>query len=65
MTNSNKRKQQKGIIQDKDVFLYKLYNITSEHKQFKTSEPIFVYYYIIKLSEVMVNKTNNIRRKSL
>jgi len=42
LTSSDKGKQQEDIIQNKEVFLYKLYNITSEHKQPRTSEPVFI-----------------------
>lgn len=38
----DKGKQKEGVVQDKEVFLYKPYNISSEFDKWKTPEPAFI-----------------------
>ena len=38
----NERKQRKDQVQDKEVFLYKLYDISSKSSKPKTPEPTFI-----------------------
>ena len=52
LTSSDKGKQQEGIIQNK-VFLYKLYNITSEYKQPRIPKPIFIQEEVNNLEKVL------------
>jgi len=51
--NSDKEKQWEGVIQDEDVFLYKPYDITSEHEWLKTSEPIFTQEEVNNLEKAL------------
>jgi len=49
----DKGKQREGIVQDEDMLLYKLYNISSEHNQLKTSSPVFVQEEIANLEKAL------------
>ena len=42
LMNINKGKQKEGVIQEEKVFLYKLYNISSENNWPKTPELMFI-----------------------
>jgi len=49
------------VVQDKKVFLYKLYDTSSKLSRPRTLEPIF----IIKLFKEIENKINNTEKKLL
>ena len=49
----NKGKQEEGVIQDKKVFLYKPYNISSEEILQKTPEPIFIQEEVNNLEKIL------------
>jgi len=38
----DKEKQKKGVVQNEEVFLYKLYNISLDSSKPKTPKPIFI-----------------------
>jgi len=50
---SRKRKIKKYVIQDKKVFLYKLYAILSESSRLPTSEPILLKKEIDNLEKTL------------
>ena len=54
----DKWKQKKGVIQDKEVFLYKLYTILSKPKRLKTSIPVFITDKINNLEMILKLITN-------
>jgi len=51
--NIDKGKQKEGITQDKEVFLYKLYNISLESSKQKTSELIFIQEEVDNLEKAL------------
>ena len=58
----DKEKQKEDRVQDKEVFLYKPYNILLKSSRLKTSEPKFVQDEVINLEKAMAitNKNNAI-----
>ena len=50
----NKGKQKEDKVQDKKVFLYKLYNISLKSNKPKTSEPKFVQDKVTNLEKAIV-----------
>jgi len=59
----NKEIQKEDIIQDKKVFLYKLYNISSESSKWKTLEPTFIQEEVDNLEKASQTLQNNIGKK--
>ena len=51
--NIDKGKQKEGITQDKEVFLYKIYNISLESSKQKTSELIFIQEEVDNLEKAL------------
>ena len=49
----NKEKQKEDIVQDEEVFLYKLYNISSKESQPKIPELIFIQEKINNLEKTL------------
>jgi len=49
----NKGKQKEDIVQDEEVFLYKLYNISSKESQPKIPELIFIQEKINNLEKTL------------
>ena len=49
----NQRKQKESVVQDKKVFLYKLYDILSEPSRLKISEPIFIQEKVKNLEKAL------------
>jgi len=49
----NKEKQREDIIQDEEVFLYKLYAISLESSKPKTSELIFIQEEVYNLKKAL------------
>ena len=49
----NKEKQQGGIVQNKEVFWYKPYNITLEQEWPKTSKPVFIQEEVDNLKKAL------------
>jgi len=41
------------MVQDEEIFLYKLYNISSNHNRPKTPEPIFIKDEVKNLKKVL------------
>ena len=62
--NESRDIQREGVVQDEEVFLYKIYDVLSKPSRPKTLESLFIHYQIIKLFEEIENKTNT-RKKSL
>lgn len=49
----DEEKQKKGVVQDEEIFLYKLYTILSKLKRPKTSTPVFIIDEINNLEIVL------------
>jgi len=49
----NKEKQREDVIQDEEVFLYKLYTISLESSKPKTPELIFIQEEVYNLKKVL------------
>ena len=49
----DKKKQKEDVVQDKEVFLHKLYNILSEPSILETLEPIFIQEEVKNLEKAL------------
>jgi len=60
----DKEKQKEERIQDKEVFLYKLYYISLKSSQPKTSEPVFIQDEVNNLEKYMKSMQSPVKTVS-
>jgi len=51
--NESRNTQRKGVVQDEEVFLYKLYDASSKPSRPKTLEPLFIQGKIDNLEKAL------------